>query len=121
MSKDDKIKLDNISTSGGGLVDDVRVNGTSVVVNKVAHIPLASPLQNGAMSMVDKGKLDCFKEASEYALKDEVVKYTLNLNGNQLSLMGDGAIVTTVTLPSSGGGSLKTTDDGNGNVTIRIV
>ena len=117
------ITLKDVPTSGGN-VDDVKVNGTSVVVNKIAHIALASYIQDGAMSKVDKAKLDSFSQASDYVKKDEVADYSLSINGDELSLKENDIVVSKVKLPTSGGGnvgSLKATDDGEGNVTIRIV
>lgn len=117
------ITLNDVPTSGGN-VDDVKVNGTSVVVNKIAHIALASYIQDGAMSKVDKAKLDSFAQASDYVKKNEIPDYSLGINGDELSLNKNGETVSKVNLPSSGGGnvgSLKATDDGNGNVVISIV
>ncbi len=75
---------------------------------------------DGLMSKEDKAKLDSFKQASEYASFDDIVSYTLAVNGNNLSLMGNGEVVSAVTLPNSGGttSSITVTDDGDGNVTL---
>jgi len=39
-------------------VDDVQINGTSIVNNGVANVPIATTTTNGAMSAQDKGRLD---------------------------------------------------------------
>lgn len=48
---------DVVETMGGG-ISDVTINGTSVVTDNVAEIPLASTSANGAMSASDKTKLN---------------------------------------------------------------
>ena len=41
-----------------GKVDDVQINGTSIVQDGVANVPIATTTQNGAMSSTDKSHLD---------------------------------------------------------------
>ena len=39
-------------------LNDVQINGTSIVTDGVANVPIATTTQNGAMSAQDKGRLD---------------------------------------------------------------
>ena len=43
---------------GTGNVDDVQINGTSIVSDGVANVPIATTTRNGAMSAQDKSHLD---------------------------------------------------------------
>lgn len=81
----------------------------------------ASASSDGLMAKADYSKLAAFGAASTYALKTDIVTYSLVLVGNNLSLVGGDGTVETVTIPTSGGGStssITVTDDGDGNVTI---
>ena len=57
------------------------------------------------------------KIKAKFALKTEVITYTLQLDGNELKLVGSDGSVSKVTLPTSGSG-VTVTDDGEGNVVI---
>ena len=43
---------------GTGNVDDVQINGISIVTDGVANVPIATTTTNGAMSAQDKSRLD---------------------------------------------------------------
>lgn len=85
----------------------------------------ATQTTSGLMSPDDKRKLDAFLEAANYALKTDFIEYSISINGDELSLIGNNEAITTIILPKSGGegfiGKLKATDDGDGNVVISIV
>ncbi len=72
---------------------------------------------DGLMSSADKQKLDKFEDANNYALKTEIITYTLQLDGTELKLVGSDGSISSVTLPTASGG-ISATDDGNGNVVI---
>lgn len=59
--------IDGIVSTGGeaNKVNDVQVNGVSVVADKVANIPLASATADGVMSKADKQKLDAMEPFSD--------------------------------------------------------
>lgn len=66
--------VDGIVSVGGeaNKVNDVKVNGVSVVTDKVANIPLATTSAAGVMSASDKAKLDSIEEMSEDDILDAI-------------------------------------------------
>ena len=62
---------DAIESLGGGSVEDVQVNGTSITTDGIANIPLASTTVPGAMSSSDKIKLNGIAEGAEVNVQSD--------------------------------------------------
>lgn len=62
---------DAIESLGGGSVDDVQVNGTSITTDGIANIPLVSTTVPGVMSAADKIKLNGIAEGAEVNVQSD--------------------------------------------------
>ena len=58
MNGDDTLAQKIQSETAIPTLSDVQINGTSIVDNGVANVPIATTTQNGAMSAQDKERLD---------------------------------------------------------------
>lgn len=98
------------ASSGGGKVQDVTLNGTSVLDGGVAKIVDATRFVSGTMSAVDKTKLDNIESEAEKNV----------LNGVQMA--GTDLTITNkkVNIPIAGNdlGVVKTTLNGSGGLSI---
>lgn len=61
MSASNKTKLDNLPKHFSGDVSDVQINGTSILSNGIANLPLATDNIDGVMSKEDKNQLESLK------------------------------------------------------------
>lgn len=66
-----KTIADAIESLGGGSVEDVQVNGTSITTSGIANIPLASTTVPGVMSSADKIKLNGIAEGAEVNVQSD--------------------------------------------------
>ena len=65
MSAEDKTKLDGLGNSG---VSDVQINGTSIVSDGVAKIPIATGIINGVVKVDEAGTYGIRKWSNTHAL-----------------------------------------------------
>lgn len=102
------------------LVDNNRIKELlTMIKNSFVLKETGKGLSTNDYTTAEKSKLSAFGNASTYALKTDIVKYSMSLTDNKLSLTGSDGSNNTVTLPTSGGSSgISVTDDGEGNVTI---
>lgn len=115
MSKEDKSKLDSVADTFAP--KEHTHNNYSLTSHKHDDYASKEHTHDGLMSSADKQKLDKFEDANNYALKTEIITYTLQLDGTELKLVGSDGSISSVTLPTTSA-NVETTDDGNGNVTI---
>lgn len=98
------------TVSGGGSVNDVTVDGTSIVDDGVAELETATQLRDGLMTAIDKQKLDGIASGAEVNVQsnwsqsdstaDDFIKNKPTIPTKVSDLSNDSGFITTETDPT---------------------